>query len=391
MKPLKLACVGLLAAAGFASVLTAQPIDTVAAAQRLVGAAAVREGDLVWIQGGAREIPLLEEVLIQTRALGAHPMLTLWSQRLAHDTYSRVPERFDSQAPLLNLKLAQMMDAIIYFDVEIAPDWFADIAPARREARSKAGRAFGDTLRERKVRIVNLGGGLFPNAQNAALYAMPQPELERMFWAAVAVDPGRLQAVGSAIKATLAKGRELRITHPNGTDLRMSIAGRPSTAFDGRVAEGAAAGPGAFNTWLPAGEVLLTPVPGTAEGVLVAAPDVWEGKEVLDWTLRFSGGRLVSMTGRGGGFAALKARYDGAAEGKEALAGIDVGLNPEVKLPAATRVQNTMPAGMVSIWTGDNTWAGGENRATFSLQAYAPGATLTVDGAPIVEGGRLKH
>ena len=136
--------------------------------------------------------------------------------------------------------------------------------------------------------------------------------------------------------------------------------------------------------------VLLAPVAGTAEGVVVAARDTFNGKDLLDWKMTFKGGRLVSMMGRGDGFESLKARYDAATTGKEVLAGVDFGINPALRLPATLRSQNTMPAGMVSFWLGDNTWFGGDNRATLSLLAMVPGATVTVDGKPIVEKGVLK-
>jgi leucyl aminopeptidase (aminopeptidase T) len=372
-------------------VALAQPADQAAIAKRLVAAAGLHEGDLVMVWGGVGNFGLLEEIVLETRALGAHPLLTLWSQRLAHDTYTRVPERFDAQAPVMNMKLAEMLTALISVDIDMDPDWIADIPEARREARNAAGRPVNQRMLSRKVRIVNLGSGLFPSAQNAGLYGIPKADLERMFWAAVAVDPAAMQAKGAALKAVIDSGRELRITHPNGSDLRFRVEGRKAQVSDGVISPAeAAAGGGENFVALPAGELLLAPVPGTAEGVFVAARDTWGSQDILDWKMTFAGGRLAAMTGRGAGFESMRARYESAAAGKEAFAGIDIGLNPAVKLPPGVRTHNTMPEGMVSIFTGDNTWLGGESTATFSLAAFLPGATVTVDGNPIVEKGVLK-
>ena len=300
-------------------------VDQEAIAKRLVAAAGIHEGDLVMVWGGTRDFGLLEDVVIQTHAVGAHPLLTLWSQRLAHDTFTKAPERYDSQPPVLNQKLAETITALISVDLEMDPAWSADIPPARREARNAAGRQVNATMLSRKVRIVNLGSGLFPNAQNAALYGIPKADLEKLFWPAVAADPAQLRSTGAALKAALEAGRELRITHPNGTDLRVRIEGRRAMVSDGVISpEEAVAGGGENFELLPAGEVLLAPVPGTAEGVVVAAPETWAGKEVLDWKLTFASGRIVSMTGRGDGFAPLKERYDAAGAGKELFAGIDI-------------------------------------------------------------------
>jgi leucyl aminopeptidase (aminopeptidase T) len=146
-------------------------------------------------------------------------------------------------------------------DLEMDPAWSADIPPARREARNAAGRQANATMLSRKVRIVNLGSGLFPNAQNAALYGIPKADLEKLFWPAVAADPAQLQSTGAALKAVLGAGRELRITHPNGTDLRVRIEGRRPMVSDGVISpEEAQAGGGEnFELWSS-----LPPTPGLA-------------------------------------------------------------------------------------------------------------------------------
>ena len=49
-----------------------------------------------------------------------------------------------------------------------------------------------------------------------------------------------------------------------------------------------------------------------------------------------------------------------------------------------------MPAGMVTVGIGNNTWVGGENNVGYSLALFLTGATVTVDGKIIVEKGVLK-
>jgi hypothetical protein len=45
----------------------------------------------------------------------------------------------------------------------------------------------------------------------------------------------------------------------------------------------------------------------------------------------------------------------------------------------------------VSVWIGNDTWAGGDNNATFSAGGFIPGSTLNVDGKLIVERGALQQ
>jgi len=376
----------------FGPAVVAQNVDQEAIAKRLVAAAGIHEGDLVLVFGGVRDVGLLEDIAIQTRATGAFPLLALWSQRLSHDMYAKVPERFDSQPPAMDLKLAEMLTAVISVDIESEPGALADIPAARRAASAQAGAPVGRLMMTRGVRQVNLGNGLYPTAGNATLFGISRPELEKVFWAAVAVEPSRLQAAGTALKTALGSGRELRLTGQNGTDLRMGIAARPVFVSDGFISpEEAKTGGAACSVWLPAGELYLAPVPGTAEGTVVVDRVVYQGQDILGLSMVFKAGRLVSISARGGAFEPFKALYDVAGAGKDAFALIDFGLNPALQISSGSRLQSYVPAGMVSVGIGDNTWAGGTNESAYGFTFFLPGSTVTVDGKPIVEKGVLKQ
>jgi leucyl aminopeptidase (aminopeptidase T) len=93
-----------------------------------------------------------------------------------------------------------------------------------------------------------------------------------------------------------------------------------------------------MNVYLPAGEVYVAPVAGTAEGKVVRAKDYYEGKEINNLTMTFAAGKLTSLTGSGPGFDLMKAAYDAAGEGKDLFAVVDFGINPNVKLPQGSPV-----------------------------------------------------
>ena len=116
---------------------------------------------------------------------------------------------------------------------------------------------------------------------------------------------------------------------------------------------------------------------------------VFEGKEINGLVLEVKGGKVVSLTAKADGDH-LAAAFKAAAEGKDRFGVIDVGINPNVRPPANGKVLAAMPAGMVSVYVGNDTWAGGDDNTPFSLTGYLPGATLTVDGKAMVEKGELK-
>ena len=106
--------------------------------------------------------------------------------------------------------------------------------------------------------------------------------------------------------------------------------------------------------------------------------------------MTFAGGKLVSMTGTGPGFDGFKALYDAAAQGKDIFSFIDLGINPQIKLPANTQLGTWVPAGMVTVGIGNNVWAGGDNRVPYGHTAFLPGSTVMLDGKTIIAKGQLQ-
>ena len=364
--------------------------DNEALAQKLVTqCAGIHEGDIVLVSGGVRDVELLEDVAVQVRKLGAFPLVTLGSDRMTRRMFTDVPAKYDSQTPEFDLKLLNLVTAIISVDWGQTMGLLADIPPERLAAQAQAGQPVGELLLKRNVRQVNLGNGLYPTTALARQFAVPQPELSKIFWAGVNADYTKLQATGEAVKTALASGREIQITNPNGTDLRVRIEARPVFVSDGVIsAEDMQRGGAACQVWLPAGEVYVAPVPGTAEGKVVVDRQFYQGKEILGLTLTFKAGKLTSMTAKSG-LEPLKALYDAAGPGKDLFAAIDLGINPNVRLLPGSHMVAWMPVGMVTVGFGNNTWAGGENNASFGLYSFLPGSTVKVDGKVLVTDGIL--
>ena len=116
------------------------------------------------------------------------------------------------------------------------------------------------------------------------------------------------------VKRRTQAGRDLldsaasvRLTHPNGTDLRFDVRGRKGIAQ-----YGASDVPGRWDHW-PSGQCAIAPVEGSAEGTLVLNP----GDVVLrieqyfrhPITLRFEDGSLVDIVGDHGDAVMLRDQF----------------------------------------------------------------------------------
>ena len=378
----------LAAVGGWPATGTAQDHDRLA--QTLVNdVARVREGDYVLISGAPRDVELLEDVAAYVAKVGGFPLVTLSTERMGQLYFSKVPARYDSREPKLDLDLTRLFNVTISIDPSESLDAFAAVPPERRAAIGQAFAPVGTLALKRGVRGVSVGNDLYPTAARARQFGVSPEELARQFWSGVNVDYAKLQATARAGVAALA-AKEIHITHPNGTDLRARIEGRPVFASDGVIsAEDEKKGGAACQVYLPAGEVYLAPVPGTAEGKVVVDRQFFEGKAIEGLTLTYTGGGLVSMTANAG-LEGLKALYDAAGTGKDRFGVIDIGINPSVRLVPGSRMTSWVPAGTVTLTLGNDTWAGGENAAPFGLPGHLAGATVKVDGRAVVEDGTLK-
>lgn len=351
--------------------------------------AAIKEDDIVLITGSVRDAELMEDIAVHVRKLGAHPLITIGSDRMTRRMFVDVDAKYDTQAPKLDMKLFEMVDAIISVDVGETEGLLADISQERFRKRTDAGKPVGELIRKRNVRSVNLGNGLYPTATLSKRFNIPQEELSKIFWNGVNVNYVELQATAEKVRAALAAGKEVRITNPNGTDLRVQIMGRPVFVSDGVIsADDMKRGFAGSQIWLPAGEVFLAPVPGTANGKIVVDRQISEGKVIEGLTFTFKDGKLISMTAKSGDISRIKEGYERAPVGKENFGLIDLGINRSVQIPKGSSMLAWMPAGMVTIGFGGFDWAGGDN-VGYAFSSFLPGSTVEVDGMKIVENGVL--
>ena len=367
------------------------PPDTDAIARTLVVEnTGIEEGDKVLILGPERERQLLEDLNVQVRKAGAFPLLAVTSDQLERRLVDEVPSAYDAQTDSLMLELMGIVDAQIFVAVDPPPDIIMGLAPERLAARFAAFLPIDQRMRERDVRFLEVGNQLFPTAWRAEQFQVPRERLASMFWEAVAVDYGELERTGSAVRERLESGGEVHVTHTDGTDLRFRIEGRQVFVNDGVISdEDRQRGGAAVWAWVPAGGAYTTAVPGSARGTIVVPHTFFFDQEVTDLRLEFQDGLLTAMSGSGPGFERYKSQYEAGGEGRNAFGILDIGLNPRVMIPEGSRVQTFLPAGSVTLGYGNDLWAGGENDVNWGDFQSLQGATLSIDGEPLIEVGRL--
>ncbi|HNW56580.1 MAG TPA: aminopeptidase [Bacteroidales bacterium] len=360
-------------------------------AQKIVNqCAAVRENDIVMITGGVKNMELLEDIAVNVSKKGGYPLITVWSDRATSRYLSEVPAKYDARNPKLGLNLYGFVDVVINVSYSESNDLYADVPPERIAAMNNANKPVSDLYVKRNIRGVNLGNGLYPTTAQAKEFNISIEQLSEIFWNGVNVDYTKLESTGKAVSKLFAAGKEVQITNPNGTEIKVGIENRKVLVSDGITSpEDLTAGSATLQIYLPAGEVYMSVVPGTAEGKVVVDHYFFEGKDIPGLTLVFKAGKLVSMTSKSG-LEPLKAYYDASAEGKEDFSSVDIGINPNVKMIPGSNFVSWVISGMVTITHGNNEWAGGENNCPFGNSYFLPGSTLKIDGKVLIEDGVSK-
>ncbi len=204
-------------------------------------------------------------------------------------------------------------------------------------------------------------------------------------------DPKEMAENGRRLAQALTGKKTVRITHPNGTDVEVALAGRPSRTYDGTPhPKDRAYGRYDMLANLPAGEFRVALDSKTAEGSIVATEPSYD----LTWYpwQTYPGGRFTFVDGRLSSFSFEKGqtrfakRFSSATSGKDRTGSLSVGLNPRAKhLPYADSIE----LGSVQLSVGSNAYLGGSNRSDLCAWISLGGSDISVDGTPIVRGGRI--
>jgi hypothetical protein len=187
-----------------------------------------------------------------------------------------------------------------------------------------------------------------------------------------------LGAVADDLLRQLEGAQELHVRGVAGTDLRVRVDGRPWQT-DARGSQ-----PGQGGNF-PGGEVFVSPLEDSADGVLVAdltVPYTVEGLVDEPVTLRFEHGRVVSIEG-GRAADLLRDLVAEAGEGADVIAELGIGFNPTVT-PRGHVMLDEKAGKTAHVAIGRNTGSyGGVNDAKIHVDCVFSLPEIEVDGRPL--------
>ncbi len=203
----------------------------------------------------------------------------------------------------------------------------------------------------------------------------------------MSVDYGWVSRFSRKIAEHLSGAKTIRVITEKGTDIEFSVEGRKWGVDDGIYDR-----PGAWGN-LPAGEVYIAPVEGTANGRIVVEKG-WYPRLEEDMILHVKDGLVVEVEGGGdiGDYfrqvLGLEPRVDDEVHRRRRnIAEFGIGTNPKAKRP-----DNVLEAekilGTIHIAIGDNSHLGGVVEADIHEDFIIPKPTVYVDGRLFMDKGK---
>jgi leucyl aminopeptidase (aminopeptidase T) len=199
------------------------------------------------------------------------------------------------------------------------------------------------------------------------------------------VDMSAIARDGARLAARLRKGTRLRVSHANGTDLELRLAGRKPSVDDG-IVDAQDVRSGNNMTSFPAGAVYVALDEKIAAGQLIANRSSYPPMGTLAggrWT--FTENHLTEHQYEAGGERFQEA-FDKAGPGKDKPGFLSIGLNPKIRLAPGLE---DFERGTILLGVGANASFGGKNRVAFQSWLGLAGAHLELDGHPIVADGEI--
>jgi len=346
----------------------------------------VKEDEPVIIQAGAHTVDLATQVALEAFKVGADPAILFENDDFFYGQFKHLTEAQLRKTSAHCLGIADYVKSYVYIGGVENPEPMRRVPKAKWAAMFAGEDAHHRKNLEKKQKSVGVALGAVTRAR-AKTYGFNYAKWKKMVEDAITVDYNEMRRRGAVLAELFRRPAKIRITADNGTDLRFQLAGEARrTHVDDGVLSDEDIAMGNTNTSIPAGAAFIAPVEDSARGTIVsdvAIPSVGTLIEGLAWT--FENGRVVDFRAKKN-LASAQINFAEGSGDKDRLGVFGLGLNKKV-MPAY--LTPYYARGTVSVGIGDNQDYGGANTSSYGFFAFQGHATVTIDGKPIVEEGRL--
>jgi leucyl aminopeptidase (aminopeptidase T) len=348
----------------------------------------VRRGEWVLIDTWSSTLAEANALALESLRVGGRPSVIYRDEATFWAASTEVPSRHLSYFGAHRKAALERSDVFITFFGPSDRERFHALPPRVIRGLREGQDDLYETTARAGARAVQLALGRVSPA-SARMYGVDPTAWRNELVEASLVEPRVLARRARLIIDRLSRPVTVRVAHPNGTDLTLRLLGRRPAVSDGRVPK-ARRGAAWTLVVLPAGVVVAPLAETVADGVFRSNQPSSVG---LSTTVgEMSGGRWTFRDGRltrygfDVGEELFAQSYVRAPDGKDRPGALSIGLNERID---SAPLLEDQALGTVTLQIGRNDHLGGRNRARWWAWLYLRGADVTVDGEPLLRGGRI--
>jgi len=280
----------------------------------------------------------------------------------------------------------RIAEAFVYAAASIGAKTVASVMEPAQEHAKEPPKPVAEAMKAAQVVLIPTSESLsHTDARRAATQAgariasMPGITEDMMRIGGLTADYKQIAVLTKKVADIVETAKKVRVTTPSGTDLTMSIEGRPPLKDTGLYHK-----PSEWGN-LPAGEVCLAPIEGTTNGVLIidsmgsTVTQPLKATVKDGWAKRFDGpdaGRLEGI---------LKSADRNAYN----IGELGIGTNSKARITGNV-LEDEKVLGTVHIALGDNTsYQGGHTKSKIHLDGMLLQPTVKVDTRVLMQKGKL--
>ena len=365
--------------------VSAQERDWTPIAKEIVENAGIQPGEVVVVNGGQHNVPLLEAIAMESNMKGAFTNVFFTTDEIERSLAHDVHYQYLSATPTYFGEWVKNIDVWIGLSSAENPQIiFKDALEVRMAALRKGGQQLYDGFNKSKCRVYQVN---YPTQQEAALAKMEFADYEKMMVGAMQADYSAIVTKAEALRNQLKSSKSIKVTSPDGTMLTLSVSGRPIYLGDGVVSKADVANKTLAGRLasLPDGRIFATGVETSANGKLVVPRAKCRYEPMTNVRFDVEGGKMLNISVGDGKECAEKILKE--TTGDKMFAGISIGLNPV--LISNDDYWPVSGAGVVYLSFGNNQLEGGKNTSAFSWSFPITNATVEIDGKVVVKDGKI--
>ncbi|HXY47526.1 MAG TPA: hypothetical protein VEK13_06495 [Thermoplasmata archaeon] len=359
-----------------------------AVARALIGSAlSLKRGEHVVIVTWNHTLPWAAGCVAEARRLGARPVLLLEDEGAFWKSLDLAPSARAWSGLTAPVKAAlRHADALIYFPGPADRPRLHTLPPHLLGPFLGVDDEWLHRSRAERLRGIRCLLGYASDAQ-AEHWGVPGAMWRSQLIRGITeVDYEALRTRAARVSSLLRRGRVVRVTAADGTDVRFRLRGRVPWVDDGvtdledvRRGRNLAAAPG--------GSVVVAIDERSAEGMAVAnRPSYLTPGRVDGGQWEIEAGRLRNYWYSEGG-EAFESEFSTAPRGRETVSLFALGLN-DALAPGVPQAED-QEEGTVTLAIGGNSLYGGRHRCRYLSWITIGEATVAVDGAPLADRGQI--